>query len=70
MNDEEGVLIFFAGVAVGCLASYFLPRLLSQEQPQAPRNAPAAVNKETWEWTDWKGRKRSITVHREVRYAG
>ena len=24
-------------------------------------------NEETWEWTDYRGQKRSITVHRNVR---
>lgn len=24
-------------------------------------------NEETWEWTDYKGQSRSITVHRNVR---
>ena len=68
MRDGEGTLIFLAGVAVGVAVSYLAPRLLAQRQTQTPSSAPAAVNKETWEWTDWRGRKRVITVHREVRY--
>lgn len=26
-----------------------------------------AQNEETWEWVDWQGNKRSLTVHRHVR---
>jgi len=29
--------------------------------------APTMANKETWEWIDSKGRKRQLTIHREVR---
>lgn len=27
---------------------------------------PVAMNEETWEWQDWKGRNRSLKVHRKV----
>jgi len=69
MNDEEGLLVFFMGIAVGCLIGFVAPKYFSAKQ-SAPQNTSriAAVNKETWEWTDWKGRKRTITVHREVKY--
>lgn len=26
-------------------------------------------NAETWQWTDWQGKQREITVHRDVRSA-
>lgn len=28
---------------------------------------PVAMNEEIWEWTDYKGRARSLTVHRKVK---
>lgn len=34
--------------------------LLFKQQPQQ------ASNEETWEWVDWQGKQRSITVHRNA----
>jgi len=30
------------------------------------RVARQYINEETWDWKDWKGRDRSITVHRKL----
>lgn len=30
-------------------------------------NATSVSNEETWEWVDWLGNRRSITVHRDVK---
>ena len=42
-------------------AAYRLQRL----EPESS-NTPLLSNEETWEWTDWKGRERKLTVHRTV----
>jgi len=41
----------------------------SQVQAALP-DVARAHNLETWEWTDYKGRDRKITVHREVEQTG
>lgn len=66
MEPHDAVL-FLAGVAVGGLVVFSLLSRLPPWPLQEPSQSPRLVNKETWEWTDWKGRKRSITVHREVK---
>jgi len=35
--------------------------VLKNQQPQQ------VSNEETWEWIDWQGLQRSITVHRNMR---
>lgn len=66
---DDGKLL--AGIALLLLGIIIVvPRLrtgLPSAVPTSEPNKPAAVNCETWEWTDWKGRPRRITVHREVR---
>ncbi len=72
--DSGDAFLLLAGAIVGGLAVYMLFfRPLTYDQPPIPEARvykPVAVNKETWEWTDWKGRPRSITVHREVKQLG
>jgi len=81
--DSEDAFLLLAGAIVGGLAVYMLlfrrqtysqPQRYCQPQintkPETNVYRPVAVNKETWEWTDWKGRHRTITVHREVKQLG
>lgn len=69
MESQEAAIIFIAGITLGGIATYLiLNKYFPPTQTQTYK--PAAVNKETWEWTDWKGRKRTITVHREVKTLG
>ncbi len=75
--DSGDAFLLLGGAIVGGLAVYMLffrPQTLSQvqkyAQPAATVYKPVAVNKEVWEWTDYKGRKRTITVHREVKQLG
>ena len=35
-------------------------------KPKETKTEIAYQNEETWEWTDWKGQRRQITVHRKV----
>lgn len=35
-----------------------------------PQDVARAHNLETWEWTDYRGKDRKITVHREVEQTG
>ena len=68
---DEGKLL--AGIAVGILIGIIvIPKITASIKARKLKilNAPtppAAVNCETWEWVDWKGRPRQITIHREVR---
>lgn len=57
------------------LLAIFQNRKLMTPQIQAlpapdSRDVARAHNRETWEWTDYKGRDRKITVHREVEQTG
>jgi len=67
MKAEEAVAIFVVGAVLGGIAVHAYLTRFKPTPYQAPQHQPVMVNKETWEWNDWKGRQRSITVHREVR---
>jgi hypothetical protein len=57
---EEGVVLVDK-VVVGIIIGVALWLLLSnRQQPTEVSNA------ETWNWTDWQGKQRSITVRRDV----
>jgi len=41
----------------------------AEEKPEAPKNHQdhsKLTNIERWEWVDYKGKKRELTIHREV----
>lgn len=78
--DAEDVFLLIAGAVIGGLAVYMLffksqsyavnnPGALVYRpvQEKAKVYSPIQKNKETWEWTDWRGRPRKITVQREVK---
>ena len=46
------------------LLGIFIAYLLLKNRSQS---AIGFKNAETWEWVDWKGRQRGITVHRDVK---
>jgi len=54
------------------LLALFQGRKLAVPTLQAlpSKDVARAHNLETWEWTDYKGRDRKITVHREVEQTG
>ena len=62
-GEDLGLLI--AGLLLGGTLVYFLVKKTESVIVSAP--AVIAENAETWEWTDYKGNRRDITVHREVR---
>ncbi len=75
--DLDDAVLLLAGAILGGIAVYvlfFRSQPYSQVQtyvkPEAKVYKPVAVNKEVWEWTDWKGRPRKITVSREVKQLG
>ena len=70
MEAGEAVAIFVVGAVLGGIAVHVYLTRFRDQPPYPPSRQPVMVNKETWEWTDWKGRPRSITVHREVRQLG
>lgn len=55
------------GAAVGAVAVlgiiYFVKKLLA---PQLGQEGSVAENLEEVSWTDWRDRKRKITIHRRV----
>ena len=55
-DGGSGVALLVAGLVV--LGIFML---------MGKKSTPAqATNEETWEWTDWQGRQRNVTVHRKV----
>ena len=47
-----------------------IPGQGSQPALPAPLDVARAHNVETWDWIDYKGRERKITVHRDVEQTG
>jgi len=67
MEAEEAIALFVAGAVLGGIAVHVYLTRFRPSPDIVKRAQPVMVNKETWEWRDWRGRPRSITVHREVR---
>jgi len=69
---EDGDLILILGlIGLGILALFMSKppeATISKAVVAAPK--PLITNSETWKWTDYKGRKRSISIHREVKVNG
>ena len=69
---EDGDLILILGlIGLGILALFKLKppeATISKAVIASPK--PLITNSETWKWTDYKGRKRSISIHREVKVNG
>jgi hypothetical protein len=65
--DWAVVLLAIAGGFVGGVLAFKF--LFSQPTQAVYEASPKLIqsNAETWEWVDWRGRPRSITVHREVK---
>ncbi len=57
-------LALLGGLIGGIIAYYNLSR---PRYVATPYGLKPVRNKETWEWVDWRGRKRTITVYREVK---
>jgi len=69
-EDYLILLAFVFGFIGGLITNIFVA---SRPQPATYATATMSAkpviqsNVETWEWIDWRGRKRSITVRREVK---
>lgn len=64
MDDFQLGLLVLGGLAlVGGLAV----AVLVLTKPPKPT---ITKNEETWEWTDWQGRKRTLTAYRKVQSSG
>lgn len=62
MDDFQWGLLILGGIAlVGGLGIAFL--VLAQPVASQPTTMK---NEESWEWTDWRGRRRLLTGHRKV----
>ena len=63
MKDQEGGSgVALLVVGLGVLALFLFMRAKERKPPPAQ-----STNEETWEWTDWQGRQRNVTVHRQVK---
>ena len=74
--DTNSAFIIGVGIAVAggliALAIYLSRRVDSTGYSLSPvmpagQLSPVVTNAESWEWTDYKGQARKITVHREVK---
>lgn len=62
MDDFQWGLLILGGIAVvGSLGLAYL--VLTQPVSSQP---VAMKNEESWEYTDWRGRRRTLTGHRKV----
>jgi len=70
--DDDGWLVLILG-ALGLLA---LASFIAGKPPAASAPTKTTVlqpiisNEETWNWIDWQGRNRSVTIHRTVKTDG
>jgi hypothetical protein len=64
--DTDDILLLAVGAALGGFLVYiFLKRPVAA--PASAQLHPIGMNAETIEWIDYKGNKRQINVHREVK---
>jgi len=69
--EDSDLLLILGLIGLGILALFKLKppeTAISKAVIAAPM--PLITNSETWKWTDYKGRKRSISIHREVKMNG
>jgi len=59
------LLNFLLTILVGSPTGFFKQRRFSTRSKE-PALQTQARNIEVWEWTDYRGRKRKLVVHREV----
>ena len=55
-----------ANETTGLLLVLLLGLFLFSKSKEETKTEIAYQNEETWEWVDWKGQLRQITVHRKV----
>ena len=72
--DKGDALLLLVGLTIGAVFGGVVVYTMFNARPAAQQVPPSAFsyvpvvrNEEVWEWVDWKGRKRTITVHREVK---
>lgn len=72
MDDDGWLLLILGALGLLALASAFMnkPSITQGVATQPPTLQPVASNEETWEWQDWTGKSRSITIHRTVKASG
>ena len=68
--EDGDILLILALIGLGILALF-----KSQPPPTIIPSTivatkPVISNEETWKWTDYKGRKRTISIQREVKVHG
>ena len=67
MMASDSWMWVLGGLIAGAVLVLLFVKPATQALPQALTQAPAiAENNETWEWIDYKGNPRSITVRRKV----
>ena len=72
--DKGDALLLLVGLTIGAVFGgvvvytiFSVKPATQQVHPSAFSYIPVVRNEEVWEWEDYKGRKRTITVHREVK---
>ena len=70
MKDGD-ILLILGLIGLGILA-LFRSKPPETTISKAVVALPKSVisNEETWKWVDYKGRQRSISIHREVKVSG
>jgi len=73
MDDDGWLILVLGALGLLALASVLMNRsTTAQSVVSSPAKTlqPVISNEETWEWTDWQGKHRSIEIHRTVKTDG
>ena len=69
--DDGDILLILGLIGLGILALFKLkPSETAITTAVVATTTPLITNSETWKWVDYKGRQRSISIHREVKVGG
>lgn len=72
MDDDGWILLILGALGLLTLASILMGKPQVTVGASVPPSVlqPVISNEETWNWTDWQGKQRSIEIHRTVKTGG
>lgn len=70
MDDDGWLILILGALGLLALASIIMRPPTAQAAATPKPLQPAISNEETWHWTDWQGKQRSIEIHRTVKTDG
>jgi len=69
MDDDGWLILILGALGLLALASYLMNKPSVTQTVPAPAKTlqPVISNEEVWQWQDWQGKSRSITINRTVK---